>query len=235
MHKTSVENRSRFGLHTSRTDIKWWIATFLVFSGALLGEGRAKALWTEGCSQEQQNYITGATIGAYYALQSAVQTYSTDSERVQYYFGVGYNDPQVQYTLANMWGFMNYQDITVVCAQQTDECHPEIVGKYVWAYTLPADVQNHVTRIQVCDWFFDPARSPGEQAFLASPAGLLLHEMAHLGGAYDPANPIDDIGIENVRSLATQTPARSFYNADSYRYYIFDIYNTHDDAQWQNM
>jgi hypothetical protein len=215
--------------------MKRWIATFLVLGAELLGgcaadgesgepsnfevEGRKEPLWTESCSQDQQSYVTGAIIGAYYSLQSALQTYSTDSDRVHYYFGVGYNDPQVQYTLANMWGVMNDQDLTVICAQQADNCHPEIVGQYNWAYVTPDDMANGVSRIQVCDLFFDPTYTPGEEETLASPAGLLLHEMAHLAGANDY---VDSVGIHTVREYATKAPSQSYENADSYRYYIFN-------------
>jgi hypothetical protein len=217
--------------------MKRWTATFLVVGVELLGgcagdveagepssvevDGRKEAL-TESCSQDQQAYITGAIIGAYYSLQSAIQTYSTDSNRANHYFGVGYNDPQVQYTLGNMWGVMNDPNLTVVCAQQADNCHPEIVGKYNWAFVAPDDVANGTSRIQVCDLFFNPTYSPGEEDFLASPSGLLLHEMAHLAGA---VNLIDALGYDAVRDIATHAPSESYANADNYRYYIFNIHN----------
>src|SRR5688572_1699731 len=124
---------------TRRTSMKRRMTVLLVaaaelFAGCASGIDRAsagdddnvallqEALWTEGCNDEQQSFITGATIGAYYALQSALQTYSTGSNRANHYFGVGYSDVGVQYRLLNIWDVMHDQDLTVVCQQDAGAC-----------------------------------------------------------------------------------------------------------------
>lgn len=180
-------------------------------------EGRQDALWTEGCDEQQQGVIGGATFYAYFALQFALQSYSTGSDRANHFFGVGYNDLAVQYRFLDMWGVMNDQQLTIVCAPQTGPICTRPDGKIIWASVSPDDIDNGVSRISVCDPFFDNVPED-EEVFWASQPGLLLHEIAHLAGARSDIA----MGYHAVRSLAQWAATSTHDNADTFRYYIYN-------------
>jgi hypothetical protein len=180
---------------------------------------RQQAIWYRGCTSDQESALTSATFFAYFYLKFALQAYVTDGERENHFFGVGYSDIDVQSTLVNMWGVMNDQDLTIICAPLSSPTCTRPDGKLIWAAVTPEDVNNGISRISVCPRFFDPDWTPAqEDRVFASPPGLLLHEMAHLAGAWSD----DYMGYDRVRELANLIPFASYINADSFHYYIFN-------------
>lgn len=184
--------------------------------------GRKEALWTPGCNAQQQGEILGATVEAYYALQIAHQTYLPGSRRAEHYFGVGYNHVQVENVLWNMWKLMHNGELTITCLQNTGLCNPN-TGRLRIAGVDPDDPRP--ASFFVCDRFFSPNATPGESENASSKAGILLHEMAHLAGAY-PVEPwLDATTYADVRRAAIHEPHLTFLMADAYRYYIFNIFD----------
>jgi hypothetical protein len=184
-------------------------------------EGKQQALWTEDCNEEQQGMINAAIFEAHFMLQAALDSYETGSERANHFFGVGYDDRGVQYRFLEMWRVMTDQDVTVVCAPQSGPICTRPDGKEIWASVHPDDIESHISKISVCDNFFNHVPEE-EEVFWASRPGLLLHEMAHLAGALSD----QWMGYDAVRDLAQWSPPSTHDNADSFRYYIYNkIYN----------
>ena len=225
--------------------MKQQIAAFLVAGAGLLGgcagevdsasadddgsqgrtsvevEGRRAALTTEGCSDDQQAKINAAIFEAHFMLQFALDSYETGSDRANHFFGVGYNDVGVQYRLVNMWSVITDQDLTIICQPQSGPICTRPNGKVIWASVMPEDIEDHNSRISVCDPFFNNVPEE-EEVVGASRPGLRLHETAHLAGAWSD----QWMGYNAVRDLAQGASGASHDNADSFRYYIYNkIYN----------
>jgi hypothetical protein len=184
--------------------------------------GQQAALWTEGCDNDQQSLLNYSTLVAHFSLQSALQTYSTGSERANHFFGVGYDDLQVQAILVDMWRVMTDQNLKIICKPLADPACTREDGSEIWANVTTDDINNNISTITVCPRFFDPIWTPDqEQVYFASPPGILLHEMAHLAGAGSKASDVF-MGYDFVLRLAQFSPESTHTNADTFRYYIFN-------------
>jgi hypothetical protein len=113
--------------------------------------------------------------------------------------------------------------LNYICMGRAEAC----ADPSTWAFVRNSDVAEGIHNIQFCDRFFDASQTPGEglEPGDVSAAGVIVHEVAHLAGAIIPAG-LGELpwmwwdGVVGVQGV----PELSWLNADSYRYYVMNVW-----------